>query len=134
MLLKTGWVPIAVGMLAICLAPSQAEPANPHANASASGGRCPVTGAIQAMAAMAASAEASSGDSSTSARQYAQTSGAMTLDDWWPERLRLEPLHKNSAKSSPLGPDFNYAQEFNKLDLAEVKKDIEKVLKSTASG
>ncbi len=49
-------------------------------------------------------------------------------EDWWPNQLKLEVLHSNSAKSNPLGPDFNYAQEFQKLDLAALKKDIEEVL------
>ncbi|WP_238381249.1 catalase/peroxidase HPI [Mariniblastus fucicola] len=48
--------------------------------------------------------------------------------DWWPNQLRLDVLHQNTPNSSPLGADFDYAAEFQKLDLAEVKKDIEEVL------
>jgi len=48
--------------------------------------------------------------------------------DWWPNQLNLDVLHRNSPKSDPLGESFNYADEFKKLDLAEVKKDINKVL------
>ncbi|MFM2422882.1 MAG: catalase/peroxidase, partial [Pseudomonadota bacterium] len=44
--------------------------------------------------------------------------------DWWPNQLNLAILHQNTAQSSPMGPDFNYAREFKKLDLAAVKKDI----------
>src|SRR5262245_6914595 len=48
--------------------------------------------------------------------------------DWWPNQLNLEILHQNSPLSNPMGKEFNYAAEFKKLDLAAVKKDIEKVM------
>ncbi len=44
--------------------------------------------------------------------------------DWFPELLDLSPLHRPSALSDPMGPDFNYAREFNGLDLKAVKADI----------
>jgi catalase-peroxidase len=44
--------------------------------------------------------------------------------DWWPNQLDLRILHQHSTNSNPLGKDFNYASEFKKLDLAEVKKDL----------
>lgn len=47
---------------------------------------------------------------------------------WWPERLDLSPLRLNGAESDPYSRDFNYAQEFSKLDLKAVKADISKVL------
>jgi catalase-peroxidase len=47
---------------------------------------------------------------------------------WWPERLDLAPLRQNAAESNPMGQKFNYAEEFKKLDLKAVKKDISKVL------
>jgi len=50
--------------------------------------------------------------------------GAMSNRDWWPEQLNLEILHQNSAKSSPLGSDFDYAEAFAKLDLEAVKQDL----------
>jgi len=53
---------------------------------------------------------------------------SMSNDDWWPNRLKLEILHQNSAKSNPMGEDFDYAKEFASLDLAELKKDIEEVM------
>ena len=43
---------------------------------------------------------------------------------WWPERLDLAPLRQHSPASSPMDNKFNYANEFNKLDLKAVKKDI----------
>jgi catalase-peroxidase len=47
-----------------------------------------------------------------------------TNRDWWPNRLPLELLHQHSAKSDPMGQDFDYAQAFNSLDLAAVKTDL----------
>ncbi len=44
--------------------------------------------------------------------------------DWWPNQLNLKILHQNPPAGNPMGGDFNYAEEFNKLDLAAVKKDL----------
>ncbi len=44
--------------------------------------------------------------------------------DWWPNQLNLSILHQHSSKSNPMGEDFNYAEEFKKLDLEAVKKDL----------
>jgi len=44
--------------------------------------------------------------------------------DWWPNQLNLHILHQHSAKSNPMGEDFDYAEEFGKLDLNAVKKDL----------
>ncbi len=41
---------------------------------------------------------------------------------WWPEKLDLGPLRQHTAESSPLDKDFNYAKEFNKLDIDALKK------------
>ncbi|MBL8880257.1 MAG: catalase/peroxidase HPI [Phycisphaerales bacterium] len=51
-------------------------------------------------------------------------SGGTTNRYWWPTQLRLELLHQHSAKSNPMGAEFNYAREFNKLDYAALKKDL----------
>ena len=53
------------------------------------------------------------------------------VNDWWPNQLNLGILHQHNPKSNPLGEDFNYAEEFKKLDLPAVKKDIEAVLKDS---
>ncbi|MFI5972412.1 catalase/peroxidase HPI [Streptomyces sp. NPDC051452] len=47
---------------------------------------------------------------------------------WWPERLNLKILAKNPDVANPLGEDFDYAEAFNALDLAAVKRDIAEVL------
>ena len=44
--------------------------------------------------------------------------------DWWPNQLNLKMLHQNSHLSNPMGEEFNYAEEFKKLDLAALKKDL----------
>jgi len=49
---------------------------------------------------------------------------AYTNRDWWPNQLDLSVLHQHSAKSNPMGEDFDYAKEFNTLDLNAVVKDL----------
>ena len=48
--------------------------------------------------------------------------------DWWPNQLNLKVLRQNSPLSDPMDKDFNYAEEFKKLDLDALKKDIEQVM------
>jgi catalase-peroxidase len=62
-------------------------------------GRCPVTGA---------------------SKEYTGT----TNRDWWPNQLDLKILQQNSPMADPMGADFDYAKEFNALDLAAVKQDL----------
>jgi catalase-peroxidase len=50
--------------------------------------------------------------------------GGTTNRDWWPNQLNLKILHQHSNKSNPMGEAFNYAEEFKKLDLEAVKKDL----------
>ena len=54
--------------------------------------------------------------------------GIMANQRWWPNRLNLKILHQNSALSDPMGEEFNYAEEFKKLDLDALKKDVEAVM------
>ena len=64
--------------------------------------RCPVTGAV-------AKTTASSGTSN---------------QHWWPNQLNLKMLHQNSPLINPMGEEFNYAEEFKKLDLQALKQDL----------
>jgi len=54
------------------------------------------------------------------------TSGARGTSnrDWWPNQLNLKILHQHSSLSNPMGDKFNYAEEFKKLDLNAVKKEL----------
>jgi len=50
--------------------------------------------------------------------------GGTSNDDWWPNRLKLNILRQHSSLSDPMGEGFDYAEEFKKLDLTAVKKDL----------
>jgi catalase-peroxidase len=56
------------------------------------------------------------------------STGGTSNRDWWPNQLDVNVLHRNSAKSDPMGGDFDYAAEFKTLDLAAAKADIAAVL------
>jgi catalase-peroxidase len=48
--------------------------------------------------------------------------------DWWPNQLNLHVLHQNSPLTNPMGKDFNYAEEFKKLDFQALKKDLDALM------
>ena len=52
----------------------------------------------------------------------------MTNRDWWPDMIDLRVLHQNPPAGNPLGGKFDYAKEFNKLNLEAVKKDLYKLM------
>ena len=60
----------------------------------------------------------------------AQAAGTnnMSNEFWWPEKLDLRPLRQHAVESNPYGEKFDYAEEFKKLDLNAVKKDIEALM------
>ncbi len=70
-----------------------------------SNGKCPVTGAMGKSAAKGTSNK-----------------------DWWPNQLNLKILHQNPKSLNPMDDDFNYAEEFKKLDLQAVKQDLYKLM------
>ncbi|HET8581830.1 MAG TPA: hypothetical protein VFL65_01155, partial [Jatrophihabitans sp.] len=47
-----------------------------------------------------------------------------TNRDWWPNQLDLSVLHQHSPRANPMGTDYNYAEEFKKLDLDALKRDL----------
>jgi len=57
--------------------------------------------------------------------------GGTTNKDWWPNQLNLKILHQHSNLSNPLDKDFNYAEEFKKLDLDAIKKDLFELMKDS---
>lgn len=58
----------------------------------------------------------------------ANTDTSSSVMNWWPRALNLDILHQHDTKSNPLGPDFNYRDEFLKLDLEAVKADLKKLM------
>lgn len=56
-----------------------------------------------------------------------------TLEDWWPNRLRVEILHRDGPQANPLPKGFEYIEEFNKIDYEGVKRDIQALLHSSVS-
>jgi len=51
--------------------------------------------------------------------------------EWWPKALNLDILHQHDSKTNPLGEQFNYAQEFKKLDLEALKNDLKALMTDT---
>ncbi|RCU47156.1 catalase/peroxidase HPI [Haloplanus salinus] len=54
--------------------------------------------------------------------------GPKSNEDWWPNRLNVDLLDRNARSLGPYGDDFDYGAEFEKLDLEEVKADIEELI------
>ena len=54
--------------------------------------------------------------------------------DWWPKQLDLQTLHRNSALSDPMGPEFDYAEAFKQLDLEAVKADLRALMTDSQDG
>ena len=50
--------------------------------------------------------------------------GSMSNNQWWPDQLNLSILHQHDNKSNPMDKDFDYREEFNKLDYDALKKDL----------
>ncbi|MAY82984.1 MAG: catalase/peroxidase HPI [Flavobacteriales bacterium] len=58
----------------------------------------------------------------------ANTESKDDIMEWWPKSLKLDILHQHDTKTNPLGEDFDYAEEFKKLDLEAVKSDLKKMM------
>jgi catalase-peroxidase len=58
----------------------------------------------------------------------ANTESSKSVMSWWPNALNLDILHQHDRKTNPLGDDFNYAEEFKKLDLQAVKNDLKALM------
>ena len=61
-------------------------------------------------------------------RDQKHTAGGTANRDWWPNQLKLDILHQHSSLSNPMGDGFNYAKEFNSLDLEAMKKDLRELM------
>lgn len=60
----------------------------------------------------------------TGKTRKATSGGGTSNKDWWPNKLNLKILHQNSSMSNPMDSDFDYSEEFKKLDLDAIKKDL----------
>jgi catalase-peroxidase len=60
--------------------------------------------------------------------QGSNTKTNHSSSDWWPNTLNLDILHQHDTKTNPFGEDFNYAEEFKKLDLNALKNDLKKLM------
>ncbi|MEH7380206.1 catalase/peroxidase HPI [Bacillus sp. JJ1533] len=58
-------------------------------------------------------------------------SSGNTTRDWWPNALNLNILHQHDRKSNPMGEDFDYAEEFKKLDYDALKQDLRDLMKDS---
>ena len=69
-----------------------------------------------------------SNESKCPVMHHSDARGTIANQRWWPNQLNLKMLHQNPPASNPMGDDFNYAEAFNTIDLAELQRDIEKVM------
>ena len=69
-----------------------------------------------------------SNESKCPVMHHSDARGTIANQRWWPNQLNLKMLHQNPPASNPMGEDFNYAEAFNTIDLAELQRDIEKVM------
>ena len=69
-----------------------------------------------------------SNESKCPVMHHSDAQGTIANKRWWPNQLNLKMLHQNPPQSDPMGADFNYAEEFKTIDLAELKADIDQVM------
>ncbi|TIW41335.1 MAG: catalase-peroxidase, partial [Mesorhizobium sp.] len=72
--------------------------------------------------------DAKTDDNSAGKCPVAHGAAGRTNRDWWPNQLDLAVLHQQSSLSDPMGEDFDYAKEFNSLDLDAIIKDLHQVM------
>ncbi|SDG07502.1 catalase/peroxidase HPI [Alloyangia pacifica] len=59
------------------------------------------------------------------------TESGNSVTSWWPKSLNLDILSQHDLKTNPMGPDFNYRQEFEKLDVEALKDDLRALMKDS---
>ncbi len=72
--------------------------------------------------------EQSAGGSPVSTGRFGHPTEGGSSRDWWPNQLNLAILRKHPAEANPMGGDFDYAAEFNTLDLDALTRDVDEVL------
>ncbi|ESZ86110.1 MAG: catalase-peroxidase [Blastomonas sp. CACIA14H2] len=80
------------------------------------------------IAMLAVALSAPSAMAQTVTQPQVNPAAANSNQDWWPERLDLSPLRQHARESNPMGDDFDYAKEFQTLDIAAVKADIKALM------
>jgi catalase-peroxidase len=113
---------LAAGLAVLSLSASaraQTQPATGHPPGvgPAAGLKCPVTGATLTAQPQADPTASPPAQAHAAAVPYADR-------DWWPNQLNLKVLHQNPPAGNPMGQGFSYAEEFKKLDLVALKKDL----------
>ncbi|WAC23781.1 catalase/peroxidase HPI [Blastomonas sp. SL216] len=83
---------------------------------------------VSVIALLAFSLSAPAALAETTAQPQVNPAAANSNQDWWPERLDLSPLRQHARESNPMGDDFDYAAEFQTLDIAAVKADIKALM------
>ena len=86
------------------------------------GSGCPVTG--RATNGREANGRQGNGAEATDQETTLVAGSGRTNRDWWPNQLNLKMLHQHAPASNPMGPDFDYAEAFESLDLAALKRDL----------
>ncbi len=103
---NVAWMLLVLAGTSACAASSRNETVDAQPPGSAA--ECPVMGA----------------GAVTDASYRNTTAGAMSNGDWWPNQLNLQILHQNPPTGNPMGAEFDFAAEFEKLDLVALKADI----------
>lgn len=70
-------------------------------------------------------------DTSQGIKQARERKRRRSNKDWWPDMLNLNVLHQHTPESNPYGEDFHYPQEFKKLDLDALKKDLKALMRDS---
>jgi catalase-peroxidase len=83
---------------------------------------------VSVIALLAFSLSAPAALAETTAQPQVNPAAANSNQDWWPERLDLSPLRQHARESNPMGDNFDYAAEFQTLDIAAVKADIKALM------
>ncbi len=130
-LARTAYLAAGVAAVGLSWAASAQTPPEPPAV-------CPVTGMTRAAAGHGDApkgakpeADAPKGANPPAKPQGSTVTGPYTTKEWWPNQLNLRILHQNPPSADPMGAGFSYAEEFKKLDLAELKKDVVKVMRTS---
>jgi catalase-peroxidase len=108
--IKRAMTSLSMLLIATSVLGQNSQAAEPGGKGTETGSKCPVMAETKA-----------------SVRRPTEA-GAYSNDDWWPNQLNLKILEQNSTLSNPMGEKFNYAAEFKKVDLNELKKDVDKLM------